>query len=787
MPTAGDTNFEAEIRWTTHGVAHIRADSWGGVGFGQGFACALDNLPTIADQIVKVRGERARFFGPGPDDRNIASDFGYIALGVVDRAATLRAAQPPWIQEMVGGYTAGYNAALRERRERGTLSEWCADAAWVRSIDELDLYAYLGDVALMASGRNLAQVIGRAVAPGPDGPAEPSPMEALGGNSMASNGWAMGRDATASGHGMVLANPHFPWFGEGRFWECHLTIPGTLDVYGVSLLGTPGVQMGFNDGVAWAHTFSAGFRFTLYRLDLVPGESTRYRYGDDQRDMTSTAHRIDVLGDDGNVTTEERTLWRTHYGPMINLPLLGWGLDMGFTYRDANIDNDKVLEQFLGMDQARDLDEFRTVYATAKGLPWVNTLAADRSGRVWYTDASATPKVSDAAQQRFVERNQTDLIAALLVANRVAMLDGSDPDDEWVDVAGARSPGLEPPDALPQLERTDYVLNANDSHWIANPAAPLVGYSPLGGPERSPQSLRTRQNHVAAQALVAGGDVTTADLIDAVLGNRSLSAELLVDDVVARCRAAGSVEHGGSSVDLTAAADVLAAWDGCANVDSVGTALWRETMRTFERTEWLNAGSLFAEPFDADEPVATPRGLAPAPADGPDPVIGAVATAVGLLTAAGVAIDAPLGEAQWVQRGDERVAVHGGTECEGLMNIMSPTGALSAGLPVDSLEPRPMPPPVVGGRGGLGAGGYQVDYGTSFLMAVELTDDGPKGVGVLAYGQSGDPSSPHHADGSVAFGAKALRPLLFVDADIDADPELVTRWVTDVGSGGRST
>ena len=56
-----------QIRWTTHGVAHIRGGTWGDLGFGQGYACARDHLPTIADQIVKVRSERARFHGAGPD------------------------------------------------------------------------------------------------------------------------------------------------------------------------------------------------------------------------------------------------------------------------------------------------------------------------------------------------------------------------------------------------------------------------------------------------------------------------------------------------------------------------------------------------------------------------------------------------------------------------------------------------------------------------------------------------------------------------------------------------
>ncbi len=778
MATGGVAQFEAEIRWTTHGVAHVRAADWGGLGFGQGFACARDNLPTLADQIVKVRGERARWFGAGHLDSNTSSDFGYLALDLTSRAETLRTAQPEYIARMVSGYVAGYNAALGEAQSAGSLPAWCAEAEWVRPIEELDLYRYLVDVALMASGRNLAEIIGRAEAPGPDGPAAPSPMEALGGNSLASNGWALGRDMTASGHGIVMANPHFPWFGEARLWECHLTIPGEIDVYGVSLLGTPGVQMGFTDGVAWSHTFSVGHRFTLYRLDLVAGDATSYRYGDDQRAMTSREQAIDVRSDDGSTSRVERTMWSSHYGPMVNMPLLGWDLETSFTYRDANIDNTAVLQQFLGMGRAHDLDEFRNVYREVKGLPWVNTQAADRSGRVWYTDASATPKLSDEAKSRFVDRLAMDPIAALLHENRVALLDGSDPRDEWVDVAGARSSGLEPPEALPQLERTDYVLNANDSHWIANPAAPLEGYSPLGGLERTALHLRTRQNLATVAALAARGDVTTSDVIDAVLSNECLSAELLLEAVVARCRAAGSITYAGVEVDLGPATKVLDSWDGRADLDSVGTVLWRETIRTFTANDLLSSGPLFAIPFDAHDPVGTPRDLTPSPERGIDPAVAAVAAALKVMRAAGVAIDAPLGDAQWAARGDVRVAVHGGIEVDGILNVLAPAAALGAGLPVDSLEPRPPPPPGVPGRPGLSEGGYQVDYGTSFLMAVELTDDGPVGIGLLSYGQSGDPASPHHRDGTDAFAAKQVRPLLFTDAAIAADPNLVSRTVT---------
>jgi acyl-homoserine-lactone acylase len=117
------------------------------------------------------------------------------------------------------------------------------------------------------------------------------------------------------------------------------------------------------------------------------------------------------------------------------------------------------------------------------------------------------------------------------------------------------------------------------------------------------------------------------------------------------------------------------------------------------------------------------------------------------------------------------VPVPGGGEGEGMLNVLAPVGA----LPPASLDPMPVAPVAVPGRErtGLGEGGYQVTYGTSFLMAVDLTPDGPRGVGVMAYGQSGDDRSPHHVDGTRDFAAGRTRPLLFADADIEADPELV--------------
>ena len=74
--------------------------------------------------------------------------------------------------------------------------------------------------------------------------------------------------------------------------------------------------------------------------------------------------------------------------------------------------------------------------------------------------------------------------------------------------------------------------------------------------------------------------------------------------------------------------------------------------------------------------------------------------------------------------------------------------------------------------------GYPVNVGTSFLMAVEFTDDGPRARALLTYSQSGDPGSPHFTDQTRMFSRKEWRPVLFRRADILADPELRTYEVS---------
>ncbi|KAB2881778.1 MAG: acyl-homoserine-lactone acylase, partial [Kofleriaceae bacterium] len=73
---------------------------------------------------------------------------------------------------------------------------------------------------------------------------------------------------------------------------------------------------------------------------------------------------------------------------------------------------------------------------------------------------------------------------------------------------------------------------------------------------------------------------------------------------------------------------------------------------------------------------------------------------------------------------------------------------------------------------GLTSGGYVVNYGSSFIMATEHTPAGPRARALLTYGNSSDPASPHYRDQLERFADGALRPVLFTEADIAADPAL---------------
>jgi acyl-homoserine-lactone acylase len=748
--------YSAVVRRTSDGVPHITADDFGSLGFGHGYAYAEDRACTLLDQVVMVRGERSKYFGVGESLENLNSDFTYRSLNLVAEAEARWSVMSEDVSDLVDGYVDGFNHALLSDAADDS---WCADEPWVAPITRSDYLALVSDVLGLASIRNFIDAVATAQPPSAAVPADAEGVE-LQPAPGASNGWAFGAENSSTGGGMLLANPHFPWEGELRFYEVHLTIPGELDVYGAALNGFPGVQIGFNQDIAWTHTVSAGHRFTGYRYDVDPTDPTRYIVDGESRAMTSKEIVVDVLADDGTVGTATRTLWSTEHGPVVVLGPLGWTTEQVLSIRDATAELSTTLDQFLAMDRASSMDEFQAAHDEHQGIPWVNTIATSADGRAWMADTAATPNLSpDAITAWNAEVAAGGLLGLAYNDFGLVLLDGSDSLFNWVDAPDAPAPGLVPFAQLPQIERTDWVFNANDPYWFANPAEVVDrnAVSPLHGDPNSAISPRTRMN-----ALLLGESDSTwgvPEIEEAIFSNRSMTAEQLRPSVVGACGAIPVVPIDGVDVDLTAACDVLESWSGRYDLDARGAIVWREFLAQWEFDDLTTAGALFADSFIPDTPMAAPVVV------GAEPMLLAVALgqAVMNLQQAGIPIDAPLGDWQWEVRSSERIPIHGSTGrdtanavgcCSG-SSTRQPIGDVGESIEGSALRSLP---------------GYPISDGASFVMALQFAPDGPIAEGFLTYGNPDDPTDPAALQGFRDFSTRTWRSFAFTDEAIDSDP-----------------
>lgn len=64
------------------------------------------------------------------------------------------------------------------------------------------------------------------------------------------------------------------------------------------------------------------------------------------------------------------------------------------------------------------------------------------------------------------------------------------------------------------------------------------------------------------------------------------------------------------------------------------------------------------------------------------------------------------------------------------------------------------------------------DNGSSFIMATELTPQGPRTRTILTYSESANPNSPHFRDQTVLFSHKQWVTERFTPAQISAGPRL---------------
>lgn len=203
------------------------------------------------------------------------------------------------------------------------------------------------------------------------------PLEVHDGRSgemvLGSNNWAVGPSRSAEGHAILAGDPHLDFTLPSIWYEAHLVVPGELDVYGVTIPGTPTITIGFNRDLAWTFTNTGSDVMDLYRetVDDVAAPGSYLLDGEwlplDERVEEYLSPRGSVLAVD--------TILHTHRGPVSQSG--GEHLSLRWTV----LEGQGELAALMGVNQAGSVDEWMAAMESWVA-PTQNGLVADRQGNI---------------------------------------------------------------------------------------------------------------------------------------------------------------------------------------------------------------------------------------------------------------------------------------------------------------------------------------------------------------------------------------------------------------------
>jgi acyl-homoserine-lactone acylase len=762
--TATSSSDKVTIVTDSAGIPHITASNFTSLGYGEAWAFAADNFCTLAQDFVTVNGDRSQYFGPdnlavnysaGVDPTNLDSDLFWQQVKNSGLYQSQLKAKPPvgplpQVLQVYDGFVAGYNAYLAS----GDLTDpACAGQPWVRPITLEDMWLRGVQIATEASSQQFISYEDEAQPPtssststSPRLSPSRSSLRSLrnllenGNSSNGSNGIGLGSKDTRNKDGMVLANPHFPWYGTERFFAEQLDVPGQYDVEGGTLMGFPLVGIGFNSDIAWTHTVSTSMRFTLVQLKLAPRDPTRYVINGKTYPM-----RTETVSVNTGSGTVQHTFYLTRFGTVLVLPPAGysWSATTAYALHDVNFDDEmRAANQYFEMGRATSVRDLLGVESKYLAIPTFNTIAADKTGHVLYGDVGNTPGVSAALLKKCLPAGIPAFVYDL---TGLITLDGSTTRCDWATAKGTPVPGILPASEEPHTIRTDFVENSNDSYWLANPSHPFRAFSPIIGPIDVEQGLRTRLGDEMIAERVAGTDGLgkpkfTIRTLQAMWENdRSLLAELVLKPLVTACRKSPVQKAvNGTKVNLTKACNALARYEKYENGDLDASGGW-----LFE--VWYElpfSGTFWKVPFQAKHPLTTPYGLDTSNRE----VLRNLATAVLDLNAQHIPLTASYGQVQHSTKGSDVIPIHGCAT--GCFNAIYPgTGDNNPFFPGDYGE---------------------VGDGSSLVMTTELTAKGPVSEGIVTYSQATNPASPYYANMTRLYSHKEWVPFAYTAKQLAA-------------------
>lgn len=530
--------IETEITWDTWGVPHITANTIEELFFAQGWAQMHNHANLILELYGSSRGKGAEYWG----QEKLQNDILIHTLGFDELADEWGENQDPEQKIINKAFIDGMNAYAKAHPE---------------ALDEKNKVV-LPLTAKDANMHAMYVVFTRFIGGNDLGRVQQWP-------DLGSNAYAISPKRSASGNAMLVQNPHLPWWKEFLFFESHLNLNGK-NMYGSTLVGYPGIAIGFNKNLGWSHTNNTIDNADTYELELNDGG---YLLDGKRKEFEVSSKIIKIKQEDGTLVDKEITIMKTVHGPVVNKTK-----GKALAIRMAGMDRPNMTLQWWRMINSSNFNEFESALKMAQ-LPYFNVMYADKQGEIFYLFNGLVPKRSSGDWDYW---------------NRI--IPGGKSEDVWTEVHDYAD--------LPKIKNPEvgWLQNANDPPWTSTIP---VSIDPKDYPSyMAPKSMSFRPQR-AARMLIEDESITFDELVAYKLSTRLEFADRILDDLFAAVDASESKK-------AKEAKKVLENWDREANADSKGMLLFYSWARKFN----VGRSANYTEPWSMDSPNTTPDGIADA-------------------------------------------------------------------------------------------------------------------------------------------------------------------------------
>jgi penicillin amidase len=172
---------------------------------------------------------------------------------------------------------------------------------------------------------------------------------------LGSNSWAVSGKKTKSGFPILASDPHLSLSLPGVWVEMQLSAPG-LNVYGVSIPGTPAVIIGFNDKIAWGITNGADDVKDWYKLKITDD----YKKYEMDGNWVDLKYRVEEIKRRGGLKPIYDTIYSTVHGPIVSDRSFKTNPDLvncALKWELHNASNEFLA--FLKINRATNYDQFK--------------------------------------------------------------------------------------------------------------------------------------------------------------------------------------------------------------------------------------------------------------------------------------------------------------------------------------------------------------------------------------------------------------------------------------------